>query len=51
MKIKFFYMILSTSLVLTFGITLTSCGQRGPLYLPKDSTKNLVSKDNQIRDI
>ncbi|MBQ4838933.1 MULTISPECIES: LPS translocon maturation chaperone LptM [Pseudoalteromonas] len=31
------------ALALTSTLTLTACGQRGPLYLPEDADKNRSS--------
>ncbi|WP_247684787.1 LPS translocon maturation chaperone LptM [Pseudoalteromonas luteoviolacea] len=32
------------ALVLTSSLTLSACGQRGPLYLPEDADKNRTSQ-------
>ncbi|AOT09986.1 LPS translocon maturation chaperone LptM [Pseudoalteromonas luteoviolacea] len=35
------------ALALTSTLTLTACGQRGPLYLPEDADKNRTSTTQQ----
>ncbi|KZN52297.1 lipoprotein [Pseudoalteromonas luteoviolacea] len=35
------------ALALTSILTLTACGQRGPLYLPEDADKNRGSTTQQ----
>ncbi|MCF2858567.1 lipoprotein [Pseudoalteromonas sp. SMS1] len=32
------------ALVLTSTLTLSACGQRGPLYLPEDADKNRTTQ-------
>ncbi|KZN40230.1 LPS translocon maturation chaperone LptM [Pseudoalteromonas luteoviolacea] len=34
----------SLALVLTSTLTLSACGQRGPLYLPEDADKNRTTQ-------